>query len=158
VRCGLEIRDTADWKSALLSRPDSTIIRCAPLTPRQTPRLPGPWRDDKVSLVRAFVFGWFAGLAFALPAFGSSVIIRVLPNNLRDVPLSVTAREGGLGNRITILYRTNATTLNEFLSASLAVADEDERIAECQIQKEWITDGHARFHGLLVLSEGFSYQ
>ena len=91
--------------------------------------------------MKLFALGLFAGLAAALPAFGTAVIVRVLPASIRDVPLSITAKEGGFGNRITVFYRTNSSTLNEYLSGSLAISDEDERIAECPIQKEWTTNG-----------------
>jgi hypothetical protein len=77
----------------------------------------------------------------ALPAIGASVIIRVLPANIREAPFSVTTSEGNFGSRIVVLFRTNASTFNEYLSASLAVSDEDERIAECPIQKDWTTNG-----------------
>jgi hypothetical protein len=91
-------------------------------------------------LVKLFALGCLSGWALALPAFGSAVIIRALPTNIRDVPLSISSTDGAFGSKITVLYRTNASTLNEFLSGTLALSDEDERIAECSIQKEWTTN------------------
>jgi hypothetical protein len=91
-------------------------------------------------MVKLFALGCLAGWAITVPAFGSAVIVRVSPANVRDVPLSISSTEGAFGSRITVLYRTNASTLNEFLSGSLAISDEEERIAECFIQKEWATN------------------
>jgi hypothetical protein len=90
--------------------------------------------------VKLSLLGWLAGCSIALPAFGSAVIIRVLPSNIHELPLSISSAEAPFGNKVTVLYRTNASTSKEFLTGSLALSDEDERIAECLIQRDWTTN------------------
>jgi hypothetical protein len=56
---------------------------------------PSPSRVIEWSLVKLFVLGCVATVALGLPAFGTAVIVRVQPANIRDVPLSVTPTDDG---------------------------------------------------------------
>src|SRR2546422_1585671 len=91
--------------------------------------------------LKHYMFLLIAGLAVPLPAFGVSQPIRVLPADVSHLPVSVQATNGDFGPLITVLYRTNETTLNEFLSGHLEVSDEDNQIAYSQVDKVWTENG-----------------
>jgi hypothetical protein len=80
-------------------------------------------------------------MALASRASGSSVIIQLLPGNIGDTPVTVRVADAESGKRFTVFCKTNDPPADEFLHASLEVRDEDHRIAFCQIEKRWTTNG-----------------
>jgi hypothetical protein len=84
-------------------------------------------------------------LALVLPLasslFGASVIIQLLPDIIRDMPVVVRAEATVSGHHFTVSWKTSDPLLDEFLHATLEVRDQDHQIVECEIQKHRIPDG-----------------
>ena len=75
------------------------------------------------------------GLALPSSIRAVSVDIHVLPANLSNSPISVKVADAKFGKRFIVFYRTNEQTLDQFLHASLLVANEENQIAECPAEK-----------------------
>lgn len=82
-------------------------------------------------------------LAFVLlahPAFAWLEIRYVSPTN-SDSPVSVRVAAADFGERFTVFYKTNVTTLSCSLQAQLDIDSEDQQIASCPVAKNWTTNG-----------------
>jgi hypothetical protein len=77
----------------------------------------------------------------ASPAFGESEIIQLLPGIITNTKVVVNAEPTASGQHFTIFYKTNDPSADEFLHATLEIRDEDNQIAQCQLEKHWISGG-----------------
>ncbi|MBI3852363.1 MAG: hypothetical protein HY298_19070 [Verrucomicrobia bacterium] len=66
---------------------------------------------------------------------------RVTPTNITRFPISVRVTDDNFGKRIAVFYKTNETTMDEFLHSNLTVGDEDNQIARCAVEQLWRTNG-----------------
>lgn len=84
-----------------------------------------------------------AGFIFAAsdPCEALSHITQLRPENLADNLVSVQVTNTEFGMRFTVLYREREKDLDQFLHPILEVNDEDNRIASCEVTKNWKANG-----------------
>jgi hypothetical protein len=82
-----------------------------------------------------------AGLAGERKASALVVTCQIFPTNISDFPVSVQVTNGDFGERFTVFYKTNSTTLDKFLYGQLEVSSEDRQIASSTVEKTWTTNG-----------------
>lgn len=101
--------------------------------------------DEKMAAVKTILLlQVFLCLALVLAtdvASASVMEFQILPNSSEPMPAIVQVTNGDFGWRFVVLYKTNETTVDEFLDARLDVSSADNRIASCPVAKRWTSNG-----------------
>lgn len=92
----------------------------------------------KTKLLLCLALVLFSNLTFA-----ASVLIQIHPNTPPDwnVPVSVRVTNGGFGEHFVVFYKADKSNDDEFLSAELEVNSDNNQIAACPLEKQWMTNG-----------------